>query len=730
MNSRTWIVQCLRWAFVALCIAVSACAQEANANVLQLSGGLVALPAVLSDAPVERVGEAGVQFYLALKRSELGVPYFLTTYLKQIYPLTSIPASVLDAKVVSFELQNGRLYMFDVDKRKRSSKQYDPDVVIDAYDVIASGAAVDSVANAGEYLTFDPSSGRNDFGVLSSTLSVDEADGGRFTQDLSFLDRFLSLPDGVQYDLVFAGHFERALTWNDGSLQDNPLLFNGSASVALRRYREGAGFTPMSTLEQSYFMSSPGSVETGSGQVSRKIARWNTRPGATPIRWGISAQVEELQRDPRYARYDLVGAIRAGVEAWNSAFGYRALEAIVESEQVDPGDEDKNFIIVDGNARPGEAFANLRLNPNTGETRGATVYLSSYWFDYARMLFDPHTLEPETRVRLAALIDEGRAQSAAHGYEATTDVRRIGAREEPTAEEPGQDVDPVTAVQGFITHIVMHEIGHTLGLRHNFMGSLEPPTSSVMDYVRDELAYSVTTPQRYDIEAIGYLYLGRTSAPAGPFCTDDDVGTSTALCAPFDFGANPLEEMHAPLYASAQGRYLSGESADGSQFDLALAGVLDFVRAGSLEQARSAFQIATRGMLAPSSRETLQALGWKPERVDETMRKIWGQLLEADLALGALHARAVPLQAVLGIGILAHLRSEILNEDGVRSFGSRRHAVYVLKFIQTVEAMALLEQIALELRTASTGTSPDAALNLDLARYAETQLEPYFESEE
>jgi predicted Zn-dependent protease len=37
----------------------------------------------------------------------------------------------------------------------------------------------------------------------------------------------------------------------------------------------------------------------------------------------------------------------------------------------------------------------------------------------------------------------------------------------------------IQMVEDYVAGVVLHEIGHTLGLRHNFKGSLVPPSASV-----------------------------------------------------------------------------------------------------------------------------------------------------------------------------------------------------------------------------------------------------------
>jgi uncharacterized protein DUF4953 len=78
-------------------------------------------------------------------------------------------------------------------------------------------------------------------------------------------------------------------------------------------------------------------------------------------------------------------------------------------------------------------------------------------------------------------------------------------------------------LEAYIQHVVTHEVGHTLGLRHNFKGSLMPPTSSIMEYSVLEAAIAAPTPGPYDRAAIAYLYGKSTALPTQPFATDEDT---------------------------------------------------------------------------------------------------------------------------------------------------------------------------------------------------------------
>ncbi|CAM9750393.1 unnamed protein product [Pylaiella littoralis] len=135
-----------------------------------------------------------------------------------------------------------------------------------------------------------------------------------------------------------------------------------------------------------------------------------------------------------------------------------------------------------------------------------------------------------------------------------------------------------------LTDVVMHEVGHTLGLRHNFRGStlltleeLQDPTktgqvgltSSVMDYLPLNIVSSKIqgtevphyfTPRvgEYDVWAIKYGYtavegeellaqsdgLKDLASEAKPFATDEDGVASSGmnpLASVFDLGKEPMD---------------------------------------------------------------------------------------------------------------------------------------------------------------------------------------------
>ncbi|MBT3586555.1 MAG: hypothetical protein HN509_16725 [Halobacteriovoraceae bacterium] len=137
-------------------------------------------------------------------------------------------------------------------------------------------------------------------------------------------------------------------------------------------------------------------------------------------------------------------------------------------------------------------------------------------------------------------------------------------------------------IDDHVVSTIVHEVGHNLGLRHNFAGSSDPDnftraedkkilakTSSIMDYPINDVK-ELLEPGRYDIAAISFGYTNsielegndeRVAIPNGQsinhflqssnksrreyrFCTDQDasfIDSIDPLCKQWDYGSNPEE---------------------------------------------------------------------------------------------------------------------------------------------------------------------------------------------
>ncbi|MBU8897093.1 zinc-dependent metalloprotease [Corallococcus sp. M34] len=677
-----------------------------------LEEAFVAIPRTVSTEQAQQVQQkldgavedSGQSFYIAIRKSELAQKWFLSAFLKQNFPggVSYSAASSLGTRVVSFKVQNGKLFVFDVDDRKANSDVFDPQVLVEAYPVITNYDAFNRTRGSDQYVLFDPTAGLNHFGVVGDQFGEYAQ---RFQVELSFAQRFRKITDGVTFEQVFTGYSDTPDPGSGDLLEKNQFRTSGTLGIGLRKYTEGAGYTPTELPPQEYFFRSEPRIIPNTGAITQTAAKWNVHPGMKPIKWYITDNIKAVQADPRYANYDVVGAVKRGIENWNAVFGYKVFEAVVGDSSLGFADDDKNVLIFDPDDSVGFAFANWRTNPNTGEIRGASVYFNTLWLEYADSRLgggasatakSTAKAQRPTRLTWAGMKSDSLCELAAPQFRPDT-RGRTPVEKAGTTSAAAAALTKKQIVENYVTHVVLHEVGHTLGLRHNFAGSLAfdgspstPRSSSVMEYVYDPDAVYVSTPGPYDVQAIRLLYGLSSDLPTYPFCTDEDTELDP-YCLPYDRYDDPLTYWVGPYHQLVLDLILTGSAsyADlADAFDYYGNREFGFIRAGDAGTQAYAYDIAMAQVRPPLAvPDDIPGYG---ARADFLATRILSRLyLDPAGARGSFvnnPANTQPLTA----RVIGDLSGIVLNVDGIRSPASRRTAVDILKTHQSLAAYSAL----------------------------------------
>ena len=670
----------------------------------------------------------GQDFYLAIHKKELGSRWFMAAYLTQAAPQgeASGAARSLGTRVVSFKVQNGKLFVFNAGDHNASSDPFHPELLLEAYPIVQGYGPFERQKGSSDYVLFDPAAGLNRFRLLPDA-------GAPLDVDLSFSQRFRKLGDGATFEQVFSGTTRTAP--QPGSV---PGRVTGTLSLALRRYAEGEGYTEVAMPAREHYFRSPSRIIVDEGVTGFVAARWNIKPGGPPILWKIAPLGEKLRQHPAFADVDFTGAIKAGIESWNEAFGWKALEARLADPDESFGDDDVNYYIFDSLRSKASAFANWRSNPNTGEIRGASVWFALGWLR-ATMDLPPSGApapvggggEPsEESYTAVSLSDDRRPAALAWGT----------ASDESLCDLSWPDLDEVLAegdapftrkerIERLVGHIAAHEIGHTLGLRHNFKGSLLPLSSSVMEYI--DIADSISFGARigsYDIAAIRYLYGLSNELPPQPFCNDQDADVVDPDCRRRDQGARPLSDFFLPQYRASLQKFL----AAGSNSLLAPGNLAPHIRLAASPAVRLEAYQGTFGPLRaqPLPSDAHPSFVSRLNFVTQVaLRQLFLDTQPGQSApAGQPPPGALPPSPPVLTAAIADLHPLLVDADGLRFASTRRLVVDVLKRFQHPAAFAALEDARAQIAAVQADLSGVAAVeNKDLLNRIDRALASYFD---
>ncbi|MFO0579072.1 MAG: zinc-dependent metalloprotease [Polyangia bacterium] len=700
------------------------------------------------------IDQAGVgdDFYLAINKSELGTDkkWFLSAYLKQFFPngVSYGAARSLGTRVVSFKAQNGKLFVFDTDSRKKQSDTFDPEVLVEAYPIVAY-PAFDRLPGASQFVLFDPAAGMNRFSLLQDAFAGG-SNPDKFNVELAYSQRYRSLTDGITFESVFTGYgIVKDPSSSDG-LEDHQYRSSGTLGMAIRRYAETTGYTQSSRVQidgqDIYFTADP-RIVPNTGSLAQGVVKWAVS-AAKPIQWVVSADIDKLQADPRFMGIDLYGAIAKGVTNWNSVFGYDALKVRKATKDDSYADDDTNMILVDLDPSFGAAFANWRSNPNTGEIRGASVYFNSLWAEIADLIFDDDPTMPLTALRsverpkIPMLTWNGIGRSKddcvlwAPIYKGTG--RPSDTTDRPIPIPADTKLTRKAKIEQYITHVVLHEVGHTLGLRHNFKGSLKVDpaknivTSSVMEYIDDFDAVNADKPQSFDIDAIKLLYGLAATKPTDKFCNDSGVALEPD-CRTFDQTDDPYSKVYLPSYTDLLKDFLDNKTTTSPSNTLN--GVLDYVRTATTVANLNKFWngvMDTAGYSLKAGKADAMKIKDPTfaARTDFMARRVIQRLFLDDASLRGRFTNDPPSEATFNASVLAEVKAMIKNTDGIRTVASRKVAANFLKKKQSVEAFNILRegyaQLTGDLAAGKFKDPSEEAQAVDLVAYMDKLMAPYF----
>ncbi len=301
----------------------------------------------------------------------------------------------------------------------------------------------------------------------------------------------------------------------------------------------------------------------------------------------------------RTTPYQYRGAIRDGIMEWNKAFekaGFvNAIEVRQQPDSADWDPEDINYNtfrwITSG---AGFAMGPSRVNPITGQILDADIIFDSDFVQFWKReyeIFTPATiagmtggpLDIATYEEKLRKVPEARRLSAGCQCEFHNGMARELAMGSTallarTSAAVSAKEQQKLLIQG-LKEVTMHEVGHTLGLRHNFKASTmltlkdlndpdktkEGTVASVMDYTPVNIVakdmkqgeYYTSTIGPYDYWAIEYGYktisgdekdaLAKIAARSGEealaYATDEDTRgiDPDPLSNRFDLGKDPIE---------------------------------------------------------------------------------------------------------------------------------------------------------------------------------------------
>jgi hypothetical protein len=496
---------------------------------------------------VNSPGLTASDYLIKISKNSLEKEFLL---MGSIVPQASIPTfSNLKSRVVMFVKKGGMLQMLESTVGNQITEELPMDLLLASFPI---------EAETEDEITFDFNAGMSQIFMVSGWYGSD-FEGEWYSYKLQPAHTETSFIDSIEFLNNRMVIKQIARISSEGDSTPVKVIYY------LTPYLPDPTFVPQKgyDFKKFGFFEVPPQL-TKDGKSIVYVSKWNEK---NPIVFAISANTPEHIRP----------AIRDGILYWNKILGDNKIQVVqLTDKNITAPHPEFNIIQWVNWDDAGMAYADAHMDPRSGQILHAQVFMTSVFevggrSSLIRRLRYLENKADDQKLNTKVLLK---------GFESSVLCRRefdqnlIQSLKSLVASSASDELIKKASMD-YVREVVAHEVGHTLGLRHNFAGSLsasfyasEVPglfkqyvenmkapegvvtSSSVMEYqpfeesvmAGDQISRTDHPADSYDRAAIETLYLNKnhSKSPTPLFCTDSEAERYFD-CNRFDSGKSAVE---------------------------------------------------------------------------------------------------------------------------------------------------------------------------------------------
>ncbi len=394
------------------------------------------------------------QSMLAIPKSAFGKDYLFTASL--IPQEAAATSKGLAGKIVSFELYPDGVDMYESTKGLVVTEDLPARRLLASFPIIRQD---------GDVVVVDFNKG------MRRVFTESWTDGG--VDGLADHDTTLEVPESRVFEMRTDGGqlIIRQSVQTRSREYDQDVEAQFEVRYFLSPYQPGnfVSKEPTKTDERyARFFETEGQIEPGTGRMSTRIARFDI---SQPIQFYYSANTP----------LEYVDAVKDGILYWNTVFGREVVKASKAPDGVTAPDAHYNVIQWVPWDKAGFAYADILLDPLNGESKHGQVYMTSA-FTFLGEARARALLRAFEQVAGPKKDDKKGSQNLSlpflnsaeccEGNPQTFALQMANGLQAMLATGGLTDEAVLRTSQDYVREVIAHEVGHIMGLRHNFAGSL------------------------------------------------------------------------------------------------------------------------------------------------------------------------------------------------------------------------------------------------------------------